>query len=175
MLRTLFALLAVMLLPPQAAAIPPLPAQVIQSAPELEPVGEGRLRWFGLHIYDAALWAKESGWSIDQTVALDIRYARNIPGRRLVETTLDEMRRLGFRDEAAHARWAEAMTRVFPDVRRGERLTGVNRPGEGVAFYHEGRSAGSVPEVEFARAFFAIWLDPRTREPNLRESLIGKR
>jgi hypothetical protein len=175
MRKALLLLLALSIVPLQAAAIAPLPEPVAQTAPGLRPVGEGRLRWFGLHIYDAALWAKDASWSVDQTFALDIRYARSISGRRLLDTTLDEMRRLGFDDEAALSRWAQAMSGVFPDVRRGERITGVNRPGEGVVFYHDGRATGFVRDVNFARAFFAIWLDPRTREPNLRESLIGAR
>ncbi|MEX0958293.1 MAG: chalcone isomerase family protein [Burkholderiales bacterium] len=174
MRRTLFAVLMLALFPLPAVAIPPLPAPVAQTAPGLQPVGEGRLRWFGLHIYDAALWASDSNWSIDRAFALDIRYARSISAQRLVSTTLDEMRRLGFTDETTLARWAQALARVFPDVQRGERITGVNRPGEGVLFFHDGRPTGNVGESEFARAFFAIWLDPRTREPKLRESLIGR-
>jgi hypothetical protein len=31
-----------------------------------------------------------------------------------------------------------------------------------------------VADAQFALAFFSIWLDPRTREPELRESLVGR-
>jgi hypothetical protein len=65
------------------------------------------------------------------------------------------------------------MARVFPNVRKGESITGVNRPGVGAEFFHEGRPTGLVRDPEFARAFFDIWLDPRTREPGLRNSLFG--
>ena len=34
----------------------PLPEQVADDFPNLRLAGEGRLRWLGLHIYDAALW-----------------------------------------------------------------------------------------------------------------------
>jgi hypothetical protein len=33
---------------------------------------------------------------------------------------------------------------------------------------------GTIDDPVFARAFFAIWLDPRTREPQLRNRLLGK-
>lgn len=153
----------------------PLPEQVAKEFPELRLAGEGRLRWFGLHIYDAALWVKGAGWDAEREFVLDIRYARNIKGWRLVETSIDEMKRLGFGSDAQLARWKEEMAQVFPDVKKGERITGVNRPGVGVAFYHQGKATGVVDDVEFAKAFFAIWLDPRTREPGLRESLTGSR
>jgi hypothetical protein len=173
MTRRLF-LLLVLCIPLHSQAIPPLPEAVIGKSPELRPVGEGRLRWFGLHIYDAALWTGDNSVSVDNEFALDIRYARNIPAHRIVKTSLKEMRRLGFDNDAQIESWSREMTRVFPDIGKGDRLTGVNRPGVSAEFYHNGRFVGAVVDADFARAFFSIWLDPRTREPGLRESLIGQ-
>lgn len=42
------------------------------------------------------------------------------------------------------------------------------------AFYHQGRLSGKVADPAFARAFFAIWLDARTRVPALRARLLGQ-
>ena len=64
------------------------------------------------------------------------------------------------------------MSRVFPDVRRGDRLTGV-RSVEGVRFFHNGRFLGSIDDAQFATAFFGIWLDPRTSRADFRERLLG--
>ena len=85
------------------------------------------------------------------------------------------MRRLGVWDEDKLARWEKALTRVFPDVKRGERIVGVHLPGKGAIFYHQGQPTGTIDDPEFADAFFAIWLDPRTREPSLRKALLGQR
>ena len=71
-------------------------------------------------------------------------------------------------------RFNDRVARVFPDIRKGDRLTGVNLPGVGAEFYHNGRFIGMIADERFAVAFFSIWLDPRTREPELRESLIGR-
>lgn len=163
----------VALLNPQLAMALTLPEQVALDFPGLRLAGEGRLRWFGLHIYDASLWIGGARWQPDRQFALDIRYAREVKAQRLIETTLDEMRRLGFGDEMSREKWSAEMARVFPDVKQGERLTGVNRPGAGVGFYHQGKVVGSIDDPGFATAFFAIWLDSRTREPGLRRSLIG--
>ena len=163
------------LIVPMAVAALPLPEPVVREFPELRLAGEGRLRWLGLHIYDAALWVNVGKWDPEREFALDIVYARAFSGKRLADTSIDEMRRLGFGDEASLGRWSEQLARVFPDVGKGERITGVNRPGVGAEFYHQGRLAGRVDDPEFARAFFAIWLDERTREPKLRESLFGAR
>jgi hypothetical protein len=165
----------VALLMPMGAMALSLPEQVVRNFPDLRLAGEGRLRWLGLHIYDASLWINGARWNDEQEFALDIRYARDIKANRLIQTSLDEMRRLGFGDGPRQKDWAEQMVRVFPDVRKGEHLTGVNRPGAGAEFYHQGRIVGTIADPEFARAFFSIWLDARTREPGLRKSLIGSK
>lgn len=138
-------------------------------------LGEGRLTWFGFHVYDARLYAPANFDPVDATArpfVLELTYARRLSGRSIAEASRDEMRRLGFGDEAQHGRWLAQMQRLFPDVEPGRRIAGVNRPGGGARFYVDGSFAGSIDEPEFARAFFAIWLDPRSRAPRLRESLL---
>ena len=168
-------IMAFALLTPTGVMALALPEQVAKDFPDLRLAGEGRLRWLGLHIYDASLWIKGARWNGEQEFALDIRYARDIKARRLIQTSLDEMRRLGFGDERRFGKWGDEMTRVLPDVRKGERLTGVNRPHAGAEFYYQVRMVGTISDPEFAHAFFAIWLDARTREPSLRQSLIGSK
>jgi len=41
-------------------------------------------------------------------------------------------------------------------------------------FYNQHRLLGAIDDPVFARAFFSIWLDPRTREPQLRARLLGQ-
>jgi hypothetical protein len=172
MTRLLF--LLVLFVPLVSLAVPPLPDSISAKMPELQPAGEGRLRWLGLHIYDATLWTGSGAFTLESEFALDIRYVRNIGASRLVSTSVKEMRRLGFDDPDLLTKWSEDMTRVFPDIRKGDRLTGVNLPGVGAEFYYNGRFIGMVADAQFALAFFSIWLDPRTREPELRESLVGR-
>jgi hypothetical protein len=151
-----------------------LPPAVTAQAGELRRLGAGTMRWFGLQVYDAALWVRESTWDPADTFALDIVYARDIAGKALAESSITEMKRVGFTDEGQHARWLPAMARTFPDVGRGDRLVGLSLKGGGAAFFNQDRSLGIIDDPVFARAFFAIWLDPRTREPQLRNRLLGK-
>ncbi len=135
--------------------------------------GQGEMRWFGFRLYDASLWAPGGRWRPGQPYALELRYARDIASTRLVEASVDEMRRLGSADDERLARWKLELERVFPDVRTGDVIHGLHLPARGAEFYHQGKLTGRVDDIEFARAFFAIWLDPRTREPALRASLLG--
>lgn len=174
-LRALAVLAVLGLLGSAPCVAVPLPETIARDFPELRLAGEGRLRWLGLHIYDASLWVEGRGWNAQREFALDIVYARDIKAGRLVQTSLDEMRRLGFGDVRQLVRWNEALSGVMPDVKKGEHLTGVNRPGKGAEFYYQGKLVGVIADTEFAHAFFAIWLDARTREPGLRQSLIGSK
>jgi len=156
-----------------AADSPPLPQVVAEDG--WQSLGSGDLRWLGFKVYRASLWSPDvSDWQESGRFALVIRYERSIPSARLVQASLDEMRRLDMADEAQLQRWAPILQRAFPDVAAGDRITGVNRPGEGVAFYFGDELTEVVPDPAFAQAFFAIWLDERTREPRLRASLMGE-
>jgi hypothetical protein len=135
--------------------------------------GQGELRWFGLRLYEASLWAPGGRWQADQPYALELRYSRDVSSARLVQSSIGEMQRLGNADAARLARWQAELERVFPDVRSGEVIHGVHLPKRGAEFYHQGKLTGRIDDVDFARAFFAIWLDPGTREPALRTSLLG--
>jgi hypothetical protein len=151
---------------------PPLPAAVTSDLPGLRELGEGRLRFLGLHVYDSSLWVTGDAWSADRPFALDIRYAMRIQGRDLTKRSLEEMTRLGYSDPGKLRRWEMAMDRVFPDIRPGDRLVGVSLPGREARFYSQDRFLGAVADPEFARAFFAIWLDPETSEPALRAQML---
>lgn len=153
---------------------PPPPVSGAIAEPRL--AGEGSLRWFGLKLYDARLWTGPAGLAqgrfASRPFALELRYSRAIDAQTIARASIEEIERLGFGDSLERESWLQAMRRVFPDVRAGDRLTGVNRPGQGVSFFHNDRPVGAVDDPRFATAFFSIWLDPRTVAPQLRAQLI---
>ncbi|MEI7613585.1 MAG: chalcone isomerase family protein [Betaproteobacteria bacterium] len=148
----------------------PLPDSARQGVQGWRQWGSGEMRWFGFSLYRATLWV--AGASPESSPsALQLEYRRDIPRERLVQTSLDEMRRLGA-DEAQLKRWEADLRRVFPEVKEGESIVGVHYPGRGASFYHQGLATGDVADAEFARNFFAIWLDPASRSPALRAALL---
>ena len=163
-----------------AAHVPgqiPTPTEVATGIPGAKLQGSGTLRFMGLRIYDARLWlgatAVGADWSATP-LALELDYARSLDGVRIAERSLSEMRRQG--DIAADVadRWLAAMKQLFPDVKAGDRITALNVPGLGVRFFINGQLKGDVRDATFARYFLGIWLSPKTSEPALRDSLLGK-
>lgn len=153
-----------------------VPPPIAQALPEPRIAGEGDLRWFGLRVYTAQLWVGRPGLRIDRLAAapfaLELRYATSLKGSAIAERSVQEIERMGYGDPARRTRWGDAMKRLFPDVARGDRLTGVHEPGRGARFFHNDRPLGAIEDVDFANAFFAIWLDERTVAPSLREALL---
>jgi hypothetical protein len=141
----------------------------------LQPVGQGTFRWLGLRVYDAALWAPNGRFDFSRRFALVVRYARALDGESIAKRSIDEIERLGVGSPAQRASWSKQLRAATPDVEAGDQITGVYRPGQGARFYFNGRLLGEIDDPAFSRAFFAIWLDPRTSAPELRAALIGER
>ncbi|MGK8439136.1 chalcone isomerase family protein [Ectopseudomonas hydrolytica] len=143
--------------------------------PQASLIGSGDFSWFGFSVYNAKLWSPSAKVDFDQPFALELTYRRNISRDTLVDTSLEEIRRIDAQALQAgrEAEWARQMRQAFVDVQDGTRITGVYLPGEGCRFYVDGQLQHVVDDPEFAHAFFSIWLDPQTRSPKLRAALLG--
>ena len=153
------------------------PQEVAGLLPGARLVGQGRLRWFGLTVYDARLWSPASAGEdlLLQPFGLELEYARAFTGEKIAERSIAEMARIGTFAPDRARQWLDTMKRLFPDVGPGDRITGVQRNGEEALFFHNGAPRGALSDGEFTRLFFGIWLSPRTSAPQLREQLLGLR
>ena len=159
---------------------PPAPNPPPELAAELPGavwVGAARLRVFTFNVYDAALWVAP-GFSTSRyaqsAFGLQLSYLRSLEGRAIAERSLVEMRRGATLTPAQEQRWLAAMEQSFPDVKAGDRITGLHQPGVGARFWFNGAVRGTVADPEFSRLFFGIWLAETTSEPRLRTSLLAK-
>lgn len=138
--------------------------------------GQGLLRFWGLEVCQASLWVgpgfRPEAFS-SQPFALELEYRRAFKAGAIAERSIQEMRRLGPFSDAQAQRWQRALQAVLPDVRPGDRIVGLHRPGQGARFEQGGRLLGEIADPEFARLFFAIWLSPGSSEPALREALLA--
>jgi hypothetical protein len=167
---TLVALLA---LPWAAQARPP---ELSAELPGARLRGEGLLRFLGLRVYGARLWVLDGFKPEDfvrHPLALELEYARELVGKRIAERSLVEMKKVGAVPDDKAAAWLAAMEQTFPDVKAGDRITGLYRPDEGVRFYVNGKLGREIRDAEFGRLFIGIWLSPRSSEPALRRALLG--
>jgi hypothetical protein len=153
------------------------PADITDTIGPSHLYGAGIFKYFGFHIYDAYLWVGANGFSpdhpYDQPFALDIKYARAFKGSAINQTTIDEWDRLELGTEQQRHDWFTKMSPMMPDVVPDQRLTGFYSPTDGWKLDSDGKRVGEIADVDFAKAFFAIWLDPRTKSPALRRGLLS--
>jgi hypothetical protein len=151
-----------------------LAAPVAAAAPNLKMQGEGTMRFFGLKVYDVRLWTLMSRFTHAEPFALELVYDMSLRGKDIAERSVTEMRGIGIKDEDKLKRWGEQMAKVFPDVKAGDALIGVSIPGKEARFYNREKLIASIPDPEFARAFFDIWLSDKTSAPSVRSKLLGQ-
>ena len=135
------------------------------------------MRYFTFNVYDASLWVAP-GFSADRyaqsTFGLQLSYLRSLDGKAIAKRSLEEMRRAVSLAPAQEESWLAAMQATFPDVKAGDRITGLHQPGVGARFWFNGLTRSAIADSEFSRLFFGIWLAESTSEPRLRSALLAK-
>lgn len=150
-----------------------LPTAMREEKPELVRIGAATLHWFGLHVYDVALYAGEHPYTTNGTAALSIRYNIAVKRRKLLDTTLQELRRLGKGDDAQREKWIKQLEAVWLDLKSGDSLTAFRKGDGPTKFFFGDRLLGEISDPAFGPAFFAIWLDANCAYPKVRDGLLG--
>lgn len=155
-----------------------LPQIVSGEWKSIEKVGEARFSKFGLHIYDASFWSLRTSKSLEQTssaTALSISYARNIKAKRLLSSTYQEWKRLGFAQKHPLDAWLASLEKIWPDVEKGDFLVFVATKDGDNLFFSSNKILGRINDPEFGSAFLDIWLGINAKYQTHREELLGEK
>lgn len=143
---------------------------VAKNIPQVEALGQGRMTYWGFTLYDAKLFtSKEPKGGI----ALDIQYLRKFEAKDLAKQTLEELKKLGISD-TQRAEWADPLARAFKTVQVGDSITAIKKPQGSTQFFYNGQFVSEISGESFSKAFFGIWLHPKTSAPQLRKVLLGQ-
>ena len=154
-----------------------MPAEFLTALPGAQSLGTATLRFLGLAVYEARLWVQlgfHANRYAQSPFALELNYFRGLSGPSIAERSLKEMRRQGSINETQEQSWLQGMVRAFPDVKAGDRITGLHTPGIGARFWFNGQRLAPLNDPEFSRYFFGIWLSEATSEPEIRARLLGQ-
>lgn len=139
----------------------------------LQSVGEARMQVLFWKVYDAELLAPSGQWSPQDRFALVLTYLRDLKGKAIAERSIEEIRQQGRVDERTLQQWKKTLHEIIPDVRKSTEIIGFVDDQAHTRFYLNGELIGEVRDPEFSEAFFGIWLDERTSQPELRRRLLG--
>ncbi len=159
---------------PNSAAAPSAVRTFLRGTPRL--IGQHRFTYWGFEVYDASLWGSTAfapqDWA-KQSLVLELRYLRDFKGADIAQRSIDEMQGQRVLSTAQKQTWASVLLSLIPNVRNGERLTGIYTPDKGMQLLHQDRLLGEVTDVDLAQRFFGIWLAPETSQRQLRQQLLA--
>jgi Chalcone isomerase-like len=136
-------------------------------------VGDTRLTWFIWDVYDASLFTPTGTYAAGNPLVLELTYLRSLDGGKVAAKTVEEMRRLGYKDEAQLARWQLVLTDWFGGIKDQTKLAGMLNQDGTTTFVKDGKQVlGTIKDLDFAPTFFGIWLSERTLRPDLRDELL---
>jgi hypothetical protein len=141
--------------------------------PQPEQIGEVRVKYMWLDIYDIALYSPMGVFDREKSFALEIIYLRNFQGEKIAERSIQEIRHQGFSNELKLEKWFNDLKLLFPNVAKGDSLVGVKDEQGVTYFYHNEVALGFISDPEFSERFFDIWLGEKSSTPKYTKQLIG--
>ncbi len=141
---------------------------------EAQKLGRVTVRWFGLPLYDAALYtAGGARFSWQVPMALELAYRREISGESLVAATARELERIEG-PQRDHPSILEKLGRCFRDVGPGDWFLAVAPAGDRVEFWFNGVRLCAARHPNLRKRFLGIWLSDEARSVALSRRLRGQ-
>lgn len=132
---------------------------------------------FNVNVYVAALYVEQRSNNAAQILASDtkkrlvLRFVRDVDRDEIVGAFREGFQHAG--GGAALAARVRQLNGWVPAARDGATWTFTYVPGSGTHAAFGGRERGVVPGVDFARAFFGIWLGSHPPNAGLKRGLLG--
>lgn len=164
-LRHIFALALILTLPQGISASP-----VFESLDDAKLRGAATYRYLGFPLYDAQLFTKGGAafnWNSD--FGLELQYRRNVTKKVLINSTLDEMERIG---RAAPVR--DQLETCFRAVSKGDRYLAISDGPDTVSFWLNGRMTCTMTYPGIKRSFMSVFLGENTRSAAFTQKLRGQ-
>lgn len=156
------------------ASAPLADARRLYTTLKTEPVGQARMTWALLDLYDATLYAPNRRYNPAQPYVLELTYLRKLNPNRVAGVAAEEMQRLGLADTAALTTWQKQMAEWFGSISSGTKLAAIRNADGSTSFIKNGTTyLGTIADPRFGTYFFGIWLSPQSQRPDLARQLKG--
>src|SRR5262245_4444404 len=157
----------------------PEQAQVDGSTRMLNGLGLRQATFLKVNVYVAALYVAQV--SSDAQALLGSNTPKELILHFLHNVSDDELKKAweeGFEHNAKEQLTAlqeriDMLKSWMVDMKSGQRLTFLHKPGAGIQVEVNGTVKGTIKGDDFATAFLSIWLGPHPPNPNLKSGLLG--
>ena len=138
-------------------------------------LGSYNLKVWSFNVYNIQLLSETKNFSYQNKSALVINYQRDFAKKDLIQKSLEEISRINnINDEALLKKYQNKLEEIFFEVKKGDRKTAFFDPKNGVKLYFNGKFAGTINDLVFAKRFFDIWLSDKSSYPKMTQAILGK-
>lgn len=158
-----------------------MPAAMQFEGKKLELNGLGLRTKVVFKVYVAGLYLEKTSRSGEEIAAseqvkrIELAFLRGVDGADVAKAIAD-----GFNNNAGAALPAlkdriAKFEKLIPNVKKGDRLLFVYRPGAaaGVELSHNGASIGRIEGKDFGDALLRVWLGPKPSDKDLQDGMLG--
>jgi hypothetical protein len=132
--------------------------------------GTATYRYLGLTIYDAKLYTPGGApFSWNEDIGLQLTYRRNFKKKALINSTLEEMERIG---RSAPIR--DQLEVCFRAVTKGDQFLAVSDGPDTVTFWLNGRETCTMRYPGVKRSFLSVFLGENSRSAAFTQQLRGQ-
>jgi chalcone isomerase-like protein len=134
---------------------------------------------FKVNVYVAALYVAKTSNDPEALLgtgtssAMILHFVRNVAAGDLRKGWIEGFEKNARDQLPALQERIAILTGWMVDVKAGERLTFIHKPGTGVQVDVNGVVRGTVKGDDFARAFLSIWLGAEPPNPGIKAGLLG--
>jgi hypothetical protein len=153
--------------------------QVDSSNLTLNGLGLRKATLFKVSVYVAALYAAKPSndpnavITSSTPVELTLHFVRNVSVDDLTNAWTEGFSRNSDGQVAAIKDRIAQLNGWMTNMKTGERLTFIRRPGAGIQVDVNGAVRGTIEGDDFAKAFLSIWLGAKPPNPELKSGLLG--
>lgn len=143
--------------------------------------GVGVLKYLGIiRIYNGALYLppdiKGKDALTDVAKRLEVEYLRSFKSEDFGTATIAGMRKNVDPDTFARLEdKIDSHNQLYPDIRRGDRVSLTYIPSIGTEVAVNGAVKGTIPGADFAKALFSLWLGDKPFDTGFKRDLLGRR
>lgn len=134
---------------------------------------------FNVDVYVAGLYLERRGRDGDaianseQVKLMRLRFVRNVSRSEIGEAIHESFERSAGAAFPKLKPSIDRLTASLPELKSGDTLTLVYRPGKGLDLSHDKKLLVSIPGADFASALFRVWLGSHPPNAGLKRGLLG--
>jgi hypothetical protein len=112
----------------------------------------------------------------NQDFTLVIQYSQNIKSQKLVEASIDEIKKNNQLNADNEKNYAAKLAKIFPNVKTTDIITASFQASSGATvFTHNNKKTGEILERDFSQKFLDIWLGKNASYPKMRDAFFAQK